>query len=187
MLGFEKLVLSKVPPFGWIWNVQSSFFVFLETMFLSDNIVKRASLHACLCALPPHLLTLRRISSAAANTIRSWKHAHRNCRATDATIHQPPKHVYTVYTDEQSVARKFYLWKCTLMQHVHWAKSHRVARQSSTTEHAYTQGPFNAAIPLCKVTKRWQKKTKHESANFNLSHLDAAVQLSEKEPWLAKH
>ena len=94
----------------------------------------------------------------------SWKHTHRNCRATDATIHQPPKHVYTVYTNKQSVARKFYLWKCTLMQHVHWAKSHRVARQSSTTEHAYTQGPFNAAIPLCKVTSRDGKKTKHKSA-----------------------
>ena len=34
--------------------------------------------------------------------------------------------------------------------------------QSSTTEHAYTQGPFNAAIPLCKVTKRLQKNKARE-------------------------
>lgn len=57
---FEKLVLSRVPllaEFELFNHVQSSFFVFLGTMFLSENIVKRASLHACLCALPPHLLT----------------------------------------------------------------------------------------------------------------------------------
>lgn len=58
----------------------------------------------------------------------------------------------------------------------------KVARRNTHTLKApSTQQFHNAKSP------RDGKKTKHESANFNLSHLDAAVQLSEKEPWLAKH
>ena len=58
----------------------------------------------------------------------------------------------------------------------------KVARRNTHTLKApSTQQFHNAKSP------RDGKKTKHESANFNLSHLDAAVKLSEKEPWLAKH
>jgi hypothetical protein len=52
------------------------------------------------------------------------------------SVHQPLKHIFT---NKQSVVRNFYLWKRTLMQHDHSAKSHRVAKQHSTTEHAYTK------------------------------------------------
>ena len=213
MLGFEKLVLSKVPPFGWIWNVQSSFFVFLETMFLSDNIVKRASLHACLCALPPHLLTLRRISSAAANTIRSWKHAHRNCRATDATIHQPPKHVYK---NKQSVA----LHVTSTSENAPWCNMStvqslielpKVARQNTHTLKAPSTQQFHCAksprdgkknkARECKLqpkspgrgssTERKRAMTcktlKHESKikNTDRNHLDAMVKplRATSRPW----
>ena len=53
----------------------------------------------------------------------------------------------------------------------------KVARRNTHTLKApSTQQFHNAKSP------RDGKKTKHENANFNLSHLDAAVKLSEKEP-----
>ena len=104
----------------------------------------------------------RRISSAAANSIRSWKHAHRNCRATDATIHQPPKHVYT---NKQSVA----LHVTSTSENAPWCNmstvqslielQDKVARQNTHTLKAPSTQQFH-----CAKSPRDGKKTKHESA-----------------------